>query len=68
MKAVETAVINNATLTVLVEAGVDSIASVTYFLNGIDVTGHSLSTLHQSMFECLAENLCNGYCLKNWKL
>jgi len=67
MKAVQTAVINNTILTVLVEANEDSKAHATYFVDGNETP---LEHIGVDVFKLLLENMydeiCGKYDLIRW--
>lgn len=62
MKAVETAVINNTILTVLVEAQADSKAYATYFVNGEETDLYDIGVRR---FTILMENMYDEICRKH---
>lgn len=62
MKAVETAVINNTILTVLVEAQADSKAYATYFVDGNET---ALDHIGVDVFRIILENMYDEICRKH---
>lgn len=67
MKAVETAVINNTILTVLVEAQADSKAYATYFVDGEEtVLDHIGVDVFRILLENMYDEICRRYDLIKW--
>jgi hypothetical protein len=67
MKAVQTAVINNAILTVLVEANEDSKAHATYFVDGNETPlEHIGIDVFVDVFKDMYDEICGKYDLIRW--
>ena len=68
MKQIETATINNNTLTVLLEWNeTDKKAYIDYFINGENVIyWREIKPLYQSILTAIADDLCNTHKLIKW--
>lgn len=67
MKAVQTAVINNAILTVLVEANADSKAHATYFVDGNETPLEHIGVQQfVSLMTDMYDEICRKYDLIKW--
>lgn len=67
MKAVQTSVINNAILTVLVEANEDSKAHATYFVDGNETPlEHIGVSVFVILLNTMYDEICRKYDLIKW--
>ena len=67
MKAVQTSVINNAILTVLVEANADSKAHATYFVDGNETPLEHIGVhFYRMLMTNMYDEICGKYDLIKW--
>lgn len=67
MKAVQTSVINNAILTVLVEANEDSRAHATYFVDGNETPLEHIGVYgFVTLLNAMYDEICRKYDLIKW--
>lgn len=67
MKALNTAIMDGKNLTVLMEELPEDKASISYFIDGLELTQwDAIKPLYQQILTVLADDICKGYCLTKW--